>query len=85
MTPLPARAFVSRLFVPAALMLSMARENDRTRVLFGVPMLLLILRTVTLQIARFAKVSLFSLYGLTLAAFVPGVFRARGGWRTALQ
>jgi hypothetical protein len=69
----------------------MARENDRTRVLFGVPMLLLILPTVTIQIARFAdqvnfaNVALFILYGFTLVAFVLGVFLARGDWKRALS
>lgn len=91
MTPLTTRAFVSWLFALAALMLSMARENDRTRVLFGVPMLLLIFPTVTIQIARFAaqvnfaNIPLFILYGFTLVAFVLGVFLARGDWRRALR
>ncbi len=91
MTPLTTRAFVSWLIALAALMLSMARENDRTRVLFGVPMLLLILPTVTIQIARFAdqvnfaNVALFVLYGFTLVAFVLGVFLARGDWKRALS
>jgi hypothetical protein len=91
MTPLTVRAFVSWLIALAALMLSMARENDRTRVLFGVPMLLLILPTVTIQIARFfdqvnfANVALFILYGFTLVAFVVGVFLARGNWREVLR
>ena len=72
-------------------MLSMARENDRTRVLLGVPMLLLIFPTVTIQIARFAaqvnfaNIPLFILYGFTLVAFVLGVFLARGDWRRALR
>jgi hypothetical protein len=90
MTPLTTRAFVSWLIGLAALMLSMARENDRTRVLFGVPMLILIFPTVTLQIFRFAEqvnfanVALFILYGFTLVAFVLGVYLARGDWRRAL-
>lgn len=91
MTPLTVRAFVSWLFALATLMLSMWRENDRTRVLFGVPMLLLILPTVTIQIARFASqanfanVALFILYGFTLVAFVLGVFLVRGDWKRALS
>lgn len=91
MTPLTARAFVSWLIALAALMLSMARENDRTAVLFAVPMLLLILPTVTVQIGRFAdqvnfaNVALFILYGFTLVAFVLGVFLLRGDWKRALS
>ncbi len=87
LTPLNARALLSWLIGLGALMLAMARENDRTRVLVGVPMLLLILPTTTLQIARFpeqvnfANVALFVLYGFTLIAFVLGVYLARGDWR----
>lgn len=91
MTPLTVRAFVSWLIALSALMLSMARENDRTRVLMGVPMLILVFPTVTLQIARFAdqanfqNVALFILYAFTLVAFVLGVYLARGDWRRALS
>jgi hypothetical protein len=90
MTPLTARALVSWLLAAGALMLSMARENDRTRVLVGVPMLLLMFPVVTLQIARFAgqvnfaNVALFIGYGITLVAFALGVYLARGDWRRAL-
>lgn len=91
MTPLTTRAFVSWLLALGVLMLSMARENNRTAALFGVPMLILILPSVTLQIARFAdqanfaNPALFILYGFTLVAFVLGVFLARGDWRRALS
>jgi hypothetical protein len=90
MTPLTVRAFVSWLLAVAALMLSMARENDRTRVLLGTPMLILIFPVVTIQIARyagqvqFANVALFVFYGITLIAFALGVYLARGDWRQAL-
>ena len=91
MTPLTARAFDSWLIAAGTLMLSMARENDRTRVLFGVPMLLLMLPVVTFQIARFpdqvnfANFSLFIIYGFMLVAFVMGVYLAGGNWRRAFQ
>ena len=91
MTPLTVRAFVSWLIALATLMLSMASENDRTRILFGVPMLILVLPTVTIQIARFAdqanfaNAALFILYGFVLVAFVLGVFLARSDWRGALS
>ncbi len=89
-TPLTTRAFVSWLLALGALMLSMWRENDRTRVLFGTPMLILVLPFVTLQLARyaaqvnFANVALFILYGFSLVAFVLGVYLVRGNWRRAL-
>ena len=85
------RAFVSWLLAAAALMLSMAYENDRTRVLVGVPMLILIFPVVTIQIARyadqvqFANVALFVFYGITLVAFALGIYLARGDWRRALR
>jgi len=91
MTPLTARAFASWLIAAGMLMLSMARENDRTRVLFGVPMLLLMFPAVTLQIARFpdqvnfANIGLFLVYGIMLIAFVLGVYLRRGNWRQAFQ
>ena len=90
MTPLTARAFVSWLLAVGALMLSMAYENDRTRVLLGTPMLILVFPVVTIQIARFAgqvqfaNVALFVFYGITLIAFAIGVYLARGDWRRAL-
>jgi hypothetical protein len=91
MTPLTARAFDSWLLAVAALMLSMAYENHRTRVLVGTPMLILVLPVVTIQIARFAdqvqfaNVALFVFYGITLIAFALGVYLARGDWRRALS
>ncbi len=90
-TPLTARALSGWLLAAGLLMLSMARENDRTRVLFGVPMLLLMFPMVTIQIARFAdqvnfaNAALFVGYGITLIAFVLGVYLARGNWRAALS
>ena len=90
MTPLTARALVAWLLMAGALMLSMARENDRTRVLLGVPMLLLMFPMVTIQIARFAgqvnfaNIALFAGLGITAVAFVLGVYLALGNWRQAL-
>jgi hypothetical protein len=89
LTPLTTRILASLLLAAGALMLSMARENDRTRVLFGVPMLLLMFPLVTLQIARFAdqvhfaSVFLFVVYAAMLIAFVLGVYLAPGNWRRA--
>jgi hypothetical protein len=91
MTPLTARAFDSWLLAVAALMLSMAYENHRTRVLLGTPMLILLFPVVTIQIARyadqvnFANVALFVFYGITLVGFALGIYLARGNWRQALR
>ena len=91
LTPLTTRALSGWLLAAGLLMLSMARENDRTRVMFGVPMLLLMFPAVTIQIARFAgqvnfaNSAIFVGYGITLIAFVLGVYLARGSWRAALS
>jgi hypothetical protein len=91
MTPLTARALLSWFIGLAALMLSMAHENDRQQVLIGVPTLLLVFPTVTLQIARFAdqvnfaNVALFVGYGFMLVAFALGVYLVRGDWREVLR
>jgi hypothetical protein len=72
-------------------MLSMARENDRSRVLVGVPLLILMFPAVTLQIARFpdqvsfANTALFLIYGIMLVAFAVGVYLAQGDWRQVFQ
>jgi hypothetical protein len=90
-TPLSGRVFAGFLLAAGALMLSMARENNRSGVLIGVPLLLLMFPTVTLQIARFpeqvnfANTALFVIYGITLVAFVLGVYLARGDWRRAFR
>jgi hypothetical protein len=90
MTPLTARVFAGFLFAAGTMLLSMARENDRTRILIGVPVLLLMLPAVTLQIARFydqvnfLNLALFALYALLLVAFALGLFLVWGDWRQAL-
>ncbi len=90
-TPLSARVFSGFLLAAGTLMLSMARENDRSRVLVGVPLLLLMFPVVTIQIARFseqvnfANTALFLIYGIMLVAFAIGVYLARGDWRQVFQ
>jgi hypothetical protein len=90
-TPLSARVFAGFLMAAGTLMLSMARENDRSRVLVGVPLLLLMFPAVTVQIARFpdqvnfANTALFLIYGIMLVAFALGIYLARGDWRRAFQ
>ena len=90
MTPLTARVFVGFLFAAGTVMLSMARENDRTRILIGVPVLLVMLPAVTLQILRFynqvnfANLALFAIYVVLLVAFALGVVLVWGDWRQAM-
>jgi hypothetical protein len=90
-TPLSVRVFAGFLLAAGALMLSMARENDRARVLVGVPFLILMFPVVTLQIVRFpagvdfANTALFLIYGIMLMAFALGVYLARGDWRQVFR
>jgi hypothetical protein len=90
-TPLSARVFSGFLLAAGTLMLSMARENDRSRVLVGVPLLILMFPAVTLQIARFpdqvnfANTALFLIYGVMLVAFALGISLARGGWNEVFR
>lgn len=90
-TPLSARVFAGFLLAGGTLMLSMARENDRSRVLVGVPLLILMFPAVTLQITRFpdqvnfSNTALFLVYGIMLVAFVVGVYLARGDWRQVFR
>jgi hypothetical protein len=91
MTALTARALLSWFIAVGTLMLSMARENNRSRVLVGVPALLLIFPVVTLQLARFANqidfanVALFVAYGFMLVAFALGIYLVRGPWREVVR
>jgi hypothetical protein len=90
-TPLSARVFAGFLLAASTLMLSVARENDHSRVRVGVPLLILMFPVVTFQIARFpeqvnfATTALFLIYGIMLVAFSLGVYLARGDWRLAFQ
>ena len=91
MTPLSARVFAGFLLAAGTVMLSMARENDRSGVLMGAPLLILMFPAVTLQIARFpeqvnfANTALFLIYGMMLVAFALGIYLAAGDWRRAFQ
>jgi hypothetical protein len=91
LSPLNARVFAGFLLAAGTLMLSMARENDRSRVLVAVPLLILMFPAVTIQIARFpdqvnfANTALFVIYGVMLVAFALGMYLARANWRRAFQ
>jgi hypothetical protein len=90
-TPLGARVFAGFLLAAGTLMLSMAREHDRSRVRVAVPLLILMFPAVTIQIARFpdqvnfANTALFLIYGIMLVSFSLGVYLARGSWRQVFQ
>ena len=91
LTPLTARSLCAWLIAVGTIMLSMARENDRTRARLATPMLILILPAILLQILRFADqvnwgnlvlwliLLLFSIVGFC------GLYLANGSWREALN
>lgn len=90
LTPLTARSLSGWIIAVGTLLLSMARENNGTRVRLGSPMLMLILPTLLLQMARFAgEVNwLNPILWLALALFafigLGGLLLAIGSWREAL-
>jgi hypothetical protein len=90
LTPLTARSLCGWLIAVGTLLLSMARENHWTRVRLGAPMLILLLPTLLLQMARYAaevnwlnpalwlSLALFALIGLC------GLILSIGNWRESL-
>ncbi|MCB0208558.1 MAG: hypothetical protein KDJ52_04495 [Anaerolineae bacterium] len=91
LTPLTARSLSGWLIAVGTIMLSMARENDRTRSRLASPMLILILPAVLLQITRYAGEVNWSSpvlwLGLALFAVVGfcGLYIANGSWREPLS
>jgi hypothetical protein len=91
LTPLTARSLSGWLVAVGTLMLSMSRENDRTRSRLASPMLILILPMLLMQMARYANEVNWSSsvlwIGLILFAVVGfcGLVIANGSWREALS
>ena len=91
MTPLTARSLSGWLMAVGTLMISMFRENDRTRARLATPMLILVLPVLLLQMLRFAEQvnwgSPVLWIGLLLFAIVGfcGLYLANGSWREALN
>lgn len=91
LTPLTARSLSGWLIAVGTLMLSMRRENSRTRSRLATPMLMLILPSLLMQMGRYASevnwaspvlwvgLLLFALTGLC------GVILAIGSWRDAMS
>jgi hypothetical protein len=91
LTPLTARSLCAWLIAVGAIMLSMSRENDRTRAKLATPMFILLLPALLMQILRYADEVNWSspvLWGsLTLFAIIGccGLYVANGSWREALS
>ena len=91
LTPLTARSLSGWLIAVGTIILSMSRENDRTRVRLATPMFILILPALLMQILRFADQVNWSSpvlwLGLLLFGIVGfcGLYLANGSWRDALN
>jgi len=91
LTPLTARSLSGWLIAVGTLLLSISRENDRTRARLASPMLILVLPALLLQMLRYADQVDWSnpvlWMGLILFAIMGfcGLYLASGSWREALS
>ena len=91
LTPLTARSLCAWLIAVGTIMLSMSRENDRTRTRLATPMLILLLPALLIQMIRYADqvnwsnpVLWLSLILFAIIGFC-GLYLANGSWREALS
>jgi hypothetical protein len=91
LTPLTARSLSGWLIAVGTLMISMSRENNRTRARLATPTLILILPVLLMQMSRFAEqvnwgspVLWIGLLLFTIVGFC-GLYLANGSWREALN
>jgi hypothetical protein len=91
LTPLTARVLAGWLLLVGTLLLSMAREGDRTRVRLVSPFLVVVLPALVVQVLRYgSQVDAGSprlWIGLVLFGGLAGcgVVLVRGDWRAALR
>lgn len=91
LTPLTSRSLSGWIAIVGVLMLSMYRENHRTRSRLATPMLILILPTLLLQLTRFSHevdwtnpTLWFGLILFTIVMFC-GIYLAVGSWKDAMS
>jgi hypothetical protein len=91
LTPLTTRSLCAWLMAVGAIMLAMARENDRTRSRLATPMFILLLPALLLQMLRYAgdvnwgNPALWLSLALFAIVEVCGLYLALGSWREALR
>lgn len=91
LTALTARSLCGWIMILGVLLLGMVRENDKTRIRLGTPILILLLPTLLIQLTRFANevnwANLTLWLGLILAAILGlcGSYLAIGNWRESLN
>lgn len=89
-TPLSARVFAGFMLGIGAMMLSIARENDRDRVRLASPFLVISLPAALVQVSRFpsqvdwSHPRLWIFTAILAVACFLGVELARGSWRRSL-
>ena len=90
LTPLTARVLSGWVLVLGALLLSIARENDRDRVRLASPVLILLLPAIGIQVMRFREQvdlghpRLWANAILLALLAACGVFLAQGSWKESL-
>ncbi len=90
LTPLTARSLCGWIMIVGVILLTMVRENDKARVRLATPMLILLLPTLLIQMARFANevnwANPMLWLGLILAAILGlcGSYLAIGSWKESL-
>lgn len=90
LTPLTSRSLSGWLAAVGTIMLSMRKENSRTRSRLATPMLMLVLPAILMQIGRFSNevnwASPALWIGLTIFALTGlcGLYLALGSWRDGL-
>lgn len=91
LTPLTTRSLCGWIMILGVILIAMAGENDRARVRFGTPFLILILPTLLIQMLRYsdqvnwANPTLW--VGLTFATAIClcGFYLALGNWQESLR
>jgi len=91
LTPLTARSLCGWLMIVGAILIAMVRENDKARVRLGTPILILLLPTLLIQMARYADEVNWAnstlWLGLIFAAIIGlcGLYLAIGNWQESLR
>jgi hypothetical protein len=91
LTPLTTRSLTGWIMILGVVLISMVRENDRARVRFATPLLILVLPTLLLQMSRFAdqvdwsSSTLWIGLGAAAVMCVCGVYLAKGNWGESLR
>ena len=90
-TPLTARALSGWILATGILLLSCARENDRTRCRLISPFFVLLLPAIVLELWRYpvgvnwSHPTVYTGAALLVVAFAIGVYLIRGDWRRTMR